>query len=241
MNQYPEQSPSQYCVAGVLTCYCGPSAEESILYYINPVSADGEHLVSSTGDWTVGQYGLAGGWGNVVHNSPYSWKYLETNSAHGTVPGGETPWWSGGTDYPMSGTINWWVSRNYSGSPYYVENPLPGTGKGGTLTLTTYEADLTSDIWNQGAGGWPLAADVWEFPGKTPYLNGHNTNLEVQHFITLYGYGSSGATTAYIDPIYGSALNGHSGFNLTSSHYTGYPSSSIVSLVNYGATFGIVW
>ena len=140
----------------------------------------------------------------------------------------------------MSMSFNYWYSGNTNGSPYYTENPAPYSGT--HLTLTEYKAELTSDIWNQGAGGWPLAADVEEIPNQT-FLFGHPHNLEVQHWVALYGYGASGYYTDYIDPIYGSALNGQYGFNVNAFN-TGYLSSDMFALVtdawNYGP-FGIVW
>src|ERR1700682_2406897 len=38
VTQYPELSPAQYCQAGAATCYCGPSAAESVLQYLKPTS-----------------------------------------------------------------------------------------------------------------------------------------------------------------------------------------------------------
>jgi hypothetical protein len=232
MNQYPEQSPSAYCVSGALTCYCGPSAAESILQYIKPTSYFGEVLINN-GDCTWGQYGLAGSLGP---GAPKSLNYLETNYL-----GGETPWFSSSTDWPMSMSFNYWYSGNVNGRPYYTENPAPYSG--GQLTLTEYEADLTFDIWNQGAGGWPLAADVEEITNST-HLFGHPTTLEIQHWVPIYGYHGSGSYTDYIDPVYGSALNGSYGFNVTAFN-TYYPSSSMFTLVSdagqHGGPFGIVW
>jgi hypothetical protein len=234
MSQYAEQSPSQYCVSGVLTCHCGPSAAESILQYVKPTSYFGEVLINN-GDFKYGQYGLAGVFGDPTYGK--STKYLETN-----YWGGETPWFSSRTDWPMSMSFNYWYSGSVNGLPYYTENPAPYSGA--HLTLAQYQADLTSDIWNQGAGGWPLAADVEEYPGKTPYLRGHNTAIEIQHWVALYGYGGSGTYTDYIDPIAGSALNGTDGFNVNALN-TGYASSSMFALVTYagahGGPYGIVW
>ncbi|MGH7761374.1 MAG: hypothetical protein ACREOY_08165 [Candidatus Dormibacteraceae bacterium] len=162
---------------------------------------------------------------------------LETN-----LQGGETPWFSTASDWPMSMSFNYWISGNVNGSPYYTEDPAPYSGH--KLTQTEYNANLTADIWNGGYPGYPLAADVEEYPGGTPYLNGHNTNLEIQHWVALYGYSSFGGFTDYIDPIYGSALNHTSGFNVNAFN-TGFPSSSMFALVTYASPhhgpFGIVW
>lgn len=238
MNQYPEQSPSQYCVSGVVTCYCGPSAAESILEYLQPTSYNfsgyGSFVLINNGDWTYGQYGLAGTFGQGSPNS--NW-FLETNLA-----GGETAWFRSSTDWPMSMSFNYWSSGSVNGSPYYTEDPAPYSGH--QLTQTEYYANLTADIWNGGVPGYPLAADVEEDPGKTPYLYGHNTSLEIQHWVAIYGYGTNGWYTDYIDPIYGSALNGTYGFNVNAFN-PGYPSDSMFALVTHagphGGPYGIVW
>jgi len=237
IHQYPEQSPSQYCVSGVLTCYCGPSAAESVLEYLQPRSYFGEVLINN-GDWTYGQYGLAGSFGP---GAPYSYNYLETN-----VSRGETNWFTSRTDWPMSMSFNYWSSGNVNGFPGYTENPAPYSGH--QLTLTEYEADLTSDIWGGGpynSNGYPLAADVEEIVGIThPHLIGHPTNFEVQHWVAIYGYGASGSYTDYIDPISGSLLNGTNGFNVPAFN-PNYSSSMMFTLVTdagpHGGPFGIAW
>ena len=235
MGQYPEQSPSQYCVSGVLTCYCGPSAAESILEYLQPTSYSfptyGSFVLVSNGNWTNGQYGLAGTFGP---GSPKSNWFLETNLA-----GGETAWFRSSSDWPMSMSFNYWSSGSVNGYPYYTEDPAPYSGH--VLTQTEYNANLTSDIQYY----FPLAADVEEISGTThPHLYGHPANLEVQHWIALYGYSSNGWYTDYIDPIYGSALNGTYGFNV-SAFNSGYYSGDMHTLVTdagpHGGPYGIVW
>lgn len=232
VTQYPEQSPSQFCQAGY-TCYCGPSAAETVLAYLNPTSYDtihgkasGETLTNSGWNPTYyyGQWGLAGGFGS---GSPYSWKYLETNAPHGSTPGGETPWFSGSGDYPMPQSFNYWMSGAYQGYPYYA--PYKPT------STTDYESELVADVYNEGATkGWPLAADVDEVINGL-HLPGHPSNLYILHWIALFGYTSYGAGTDFVDPVYGSALN----WNVSAYNY-GYSSSNIYTLVTT-FPFGIVW
>ena len=218
LTQYPEQNPSQYCQPGT-TCYCGPSAAQSVLAYLQPTSHDGEAL---------SQLCLAGTCGP---GSPYSWKYLETNVPHGGIPGGETPWYSGSNDYPMPQTFNYWYSGDYFGLPYYTAYR--------PTSVSDYEALLMSDIWNQGAPGFPLAGDIEEVSNGL-HLPGHPGNLEIQHWIAMYGYSGSGYYTHYVDPVAGSAL----GWSV-SAYNTFYPSSNIYTLVTdagpNGGPYGIVW
>jgi hypothetical protein len=239
LNQYAELAPAQYCKDGAVTCYCGPSTAESILEYLQPTSHFGEVLYSSSQGWGYGQYGLAGLFGP---GAPYSLNYLETNAPHGSIPGGETPYFSSKTDWPMSQSFNYWISGNVNGSPYYTEDPAPYSGH--QVTLTEYKSDLTADIWNLGDSGFPLAADVEEIPNHTNPLFGHPTNIEIQHWIPLYGYSNSGYYTDYIDPIYGTTLNGQIGFNVSAKN-TGYPSSWLFTLFTdagpHGGPFGFVW
>ena len=236
LNQYAEQSPSQFCVSGVLTCYCGPSAAESILEYVKPTSYNfptyGSFVLINNGDWTWGQYGLAGKFGPGSPNS--NW-FLETNLA-----GGETAWFRTSTDWPMSMSFNYWYSGSVNGLPYYTENPAPYTGQ-----VSFVLSQIQVIIYNNGAPGWPLAADVEEIPGTNhPHLVGHPAGLEVQHWVALYGYGGSGSYTDYIDPIHGSALDGTNGFNVSAMN-TYYSSSSMFTLVTdagaHGGPYGIVW
>jgi hypothetical protein len=233
MSQLPERNPSGYCQPGV-SCYCGPAAAQSILYYLQPTSHDGETLSNNAWNppYLYGQFGLAGNFGS---GAPYSWKYLETNVAHGSVPGGETPWYSGSGDYPMSQSINYWMSGGYSGFPYYV-NYRP-------TSQTDYEAKLKADIWNAGSPGYPLSGDVEEVAGSV-HLWGHPQNLEIQHWIVLYGFSYTGSDTEYIDPVAGSPLNGTYGFNVApwnSGFYSGDMYTMVTDAGPHGGPFGIVW
>jgi len=238
MQQYPEQSPSQYCVMGVPTCYCGPSAAESILQYLQPRSYFGEVLIQN-GNYAYGQLGLAGVFGYPGSPGPKSNKYLETN-----LWGGETPYFASSSDWPMSMTFNYWSSGNVNGGFMYTENPAPYSGH--HLTLTEYQSDLTYDIWGGGpvnSNGYPLAADTEQIPNNT-HLFGHPTNLEIQHWIAFYGYSTSGQFTDYIDPVFGSALNHTAGFDVLAFN-TSYPSSDMLTLVTdagpHGGPYGIAW
>jgi hypothetical protein len=227
VTQYPEFSPAQYCHAGY-TCYCGPAAAVSVLAYLNPTSHDGEVIFDVNGSWP-GQFGLAGNFGS---GAPYSWKYLETNAAHGPVPGGETPWLSVPGDYPMPQSFNYWVSGSYSGFPNYA--PYTPT------SVSDYQALLKSDIWTGGAAtGFPLAGDIEEIANSL-HLPGHPQNLEIQHWIAMYGYTGGGAGTDYVDPVAGSSLNWS-----VSAYNVGYLSSNIYTLVTdagpNGGPYGIVW
>ena len=220
LGQYPEFGPQPYCKGYI--CYCGPSTAVSILQYLQPTSHDGETLMASGSSWQ-GQFGLAGNFGS---GAPYSWKYLETN-----VQGGETPWYSGGNDWPMPETFNYWISGNYFGSPYYAAYR--------PTSVSDYEAKLKADIWNGGVPGYPLAGAVEEIPYAL-HLWGHPGYLEIQHWIALYGYASSGYYTSYIDPAAGSALNWP-----VSAYNTGWTSSNMYTLIsdsyNGHGPGGIVW
>jgi hypothetical protein len=219
VTQYPELSPAQYCHAGY-TCYCGPAAAVSVLQFLQPTSHDGE---------TLDQYVLAGlsapgGW-STSSSSPYSTKYLETN-----YWGGETPWLAVAGDYPMNGTFNYWISGSYSGYPYYAHYA--------PTSVSDYQSLLKSDIWNAGAPGFPLAGDVEEIGGGL-HLPGHRTDLEIQHWIAMYGY-TTGSGTDYVDPAAGSSL----GWPID-AYTVGYSSSNIYTLVTdagpNGGPYGIVW
>ena len=234
MSELPEWNPSGYCQSGT-TCYCGPAAAESVLFYLQPTSHDGETLDQPPPSWQYypyqwGQFGLAGNFGSAA---PYSWKYLETNVAHGSVPGGETPWYSGSGDYPMSQSIDYWISGSYSGFPYYV-NYRP-------TSMADYQAKLKSDIWNGGAPGYPLVGDVEEVRNGV-HLWGHPQGLEIQHWIVLDGYGPG--TTSYIDSVANSALNGTNGFSVNPFN-SGFSSTDMFTLVTdsgpNGGPYGIVW
>lgn len=221
LGQVPEYGPQPYCNGAI--CYCGPSTAVSILQYLHPTSVDGETLFANGSSYS-GQFGLAGNfYTHSTGSPPYSWKYLETN-----VQGGETPWWSGGTDYPMPETINYWISGNYFGSPYYAAyHPS---------SVSDYEAKLKADIWNGGVPGYPLAGAVDELAYQL-HLWGHPSNLPIRHWIALYGYASSGYYTSYIDPVAGSALGWP-----VNAYNTGWASSNMYTLVtNGGTTSGIVW
>jgi hypothetical protein len=222
VSQFPELNPGAYCQPG-FTCYCGPAAAESVLQYLQPTSHDSETLIQS-GSYSPGQYGLAGIWGS---GSPYSTKYLETN-----VQGGETPWYSGSNDWPMNQSFNYWMSGDYFGYPYYAHYA--------PTSVSDYETELTADIWNGGlyTTGFPLAADIEEVQYGL-HLPGHPTNVEIEHWIGLYGYTSSGAGTSYVDPAAGSALNWN-----VAAYNPGYDSSNIYTLVTDVGTlgpYGIVW
>jgi hypothetical protein len=225
VTQYPEQSPS-YCLNGG-TCYCGPSTAETVLHYLQPTSYFGEVLISSSTNpnYYYGQLGLAGTFGS---GNPYSRKYLETN-----YWGGETPWYVSSSDWPMNMSFNYWMSGSVSGYPYYTHYR--------PTSAADYETELTSDIWNGGlyTSGFPLAADIEEVQNGL-HLPNHPASLEIQHWIALYGYSSSGTYTSYVDPVAGSALNwGVSAYN------TGYSSDNIYHLViaagPHGGPYGIVW
>lgn len=224
--QFPETNPSGYCQPGY-SCYCGPASAVSVLRYLQPVSHDGETLTDANGNSSGGQFGLAGNYGS---GAPWSYKYLETN-----VRGGETPWYSGGNDWPMSQSFNYWISGSYSGFPYYT-NYRP-------TSASNYESDLVADIWSGGSPGYPLAGDVEEIAGGL-HLPGHPQNIEIQHWIAMFGYGSNGVTTDYVDPVAGSPLNGNYGFNVAPYNY-GYASGNIYTLVTdagpHGGPYGIVW
>jgi hypothetical protein len=224
--QYAEGSSSQFCSAGT-TCYCGPSTGVSILAYLQGTSHDGETLFAGGSSWQ-GQVGLAGNFGSGVPppapQPPYSRKYLETNYF-----GGETPWLAVAGEYPMSRSFNWWVSGSYSGFPNYA-NYRP-------TSVTDYQNLLKGDI----STGYPLAGDVEEI-AYSVHLWGHPTNLEIQHWIPLYGYGSSPATTSYVDPVAGSTLSWAPAVN---PYNSGFASSDMYTLVTdagpHGGPYGIVW
>jgi hypothetical protein len=144
----------------------------------------------------------------------------------------------------MSGTFNYWVSGDVNGGFMYTLNPAPYSGH--QLTLTEYESDLTFDIWGGGpvnSNGFPLAADTEQVPNGT-HLFGHPINLEIQHWIALYGYSTSGQFTDYIDPVFGSSLNYTAGFAV-SAFNTSYPSSDMLTLLTdagrHGGPYGIAW
>lgn len=230
VTQYPETNPSGYCQPG-FSCYCGPAAAVSVLQFLQAKSHDGETLVTSSGDSSQGQFGLAGNfYSQQAPNPPYSYKYLETN-----VRGGETPWYVSSSDVPMSMTFNYWISGNYTGSPYYA-NYRP-------TSVSDYETLLKSDIWNGGAPGYPLAGDVEEKVNSV-HLWGHPANLEIEHWIAMYGYAGSGYYTNYVDPVAGSPLNGNYGFNV-SAYNSYFLSSDLYTLVTdagpNGGPYGIVW
>jgi hypothetical protein len=194
--------------------------------FLQPTSHDGETLFAGGSSWQ-GQVGLAGNFGSGVPppapQPPYSRKYLETNYF-----GGETPWLAVPGEYPMSRSINWWVSGSYSGFPNYA-NQRP-------TSVTDYQNLLKMDI----STGYPLAGDVEEIANVGVHLWGHPLNQDIQHWIPLYGYAASGASTSYIDPAAGSTLNWPvNAFN------TGWASSDMYTLVtdadSMGGPYGIVW
>jgi|GEM_PF-1697820 len=225
VTQYPETNPSGYCQPGV-SCYCGPAAAVSVLQFLQPTSHDGETLVAN-GNSSSGQFGLAGNFGGGY---PWSRKYLETN-----YWGGETPWYVSSNDLPMSMSFNYWISGQYTGFPYYA-NYRP-------TSVSDYETLLKSDIWNGAAPGFPLAGDVEEKVNSV-HLWGHPANLEIEHWIAMYGYAGSGYYTNYVDPVAGSPLNGNYGFNV-SAYNSSFLSSDIFTLVTdagpNGGPYGIVW
>jgi hypothetical protein len=174
-SQFPE-SP---------TWYCGPAATQSILTYLTIYKLHNSTTNSHDGE-ALTQPCLAGTCGS---GAPYSWKYLETNH-WGSLKG--TPWWSGGTDWPVPESLNYWLWGNYNVF-YAAYKPT---------SLSDYEAKFTYDI----DSFYPVAADVEEIAGGTHLLN-HPQNKEIEHWIALDSYGSYGGLTSYVDPVAGSALN----------------------------------
>jgi hypothetical protein len=87
-----------------------------------------------------------------------------------------------------------------------------------------------------------MAGDVEEIAYTGVHLWGHPTYLEIQHWIALYGYDSSGASTSYVDPVAGSTLSWASAVN---PYNTGFASSQMYTLVtdadSMGGPYGIVW
>ena len=211
VDQYPEQNPSTYCGAGV-SCYCGPSAVQSILHFLNYLD------VSNDKQDHLSQSCLAGTCGS---GKPYSTKYLETNKW------GNTPWYVTASDRPVPMSINYWMTSSYSG--YYLSYK--------PTSLLDYEGALEYDI----NGNYPFAGDVEEIAGSTHvHLPGHPSQLEIQHWIAIFGYDTSGAGTDYADPVAGSAL----GWNAQAYNY-GYSSTNIYTLVTDASTkhgpFGIAY
>ncbi|MGW1766729.1 C39 family peptidase [Streptomyces sp. NPDC002073] len=102
------------------------------------------------------------------------------NSAHmDTTRQGMTDW---GTKKFVTG-INRWRGENW-----YVQVPRPTP----TLAVKTM-------LHSIGENGMPIAADTVEFAQGRHY-NGHPTNRTIGHWITAYGYSSSGATSKWADP-----------------------------------------
>ena len=134
----------------------------------------------------------------------------------------------------MPETFNYWISGNYWGSPGYEANRPTSVGD--------YESKLKADIWAGGPAnspGYPLAGAVEEVPGQI-HLWGHPTSLDIQHWIVLYGYQSSGYYTSYADPAAGSPLNwpvsAYNPYWLSSDMYTLISDSH-----NGHGPGGIVW
>lgn len=123
-------------------------------------------------------------------------------------------------------TYNYWRTGSWSG--YYL-GVKPAS-------LSDYEFDLTYDIY----GNYPLSANVEEVVNGV-HLNGH-PNVEIQHWITLYGYNGSGSGTSYEDPANSSAV--YFGASVPPYNY-GFSSSSMYTLVTdagpHGGPYGIVW
>lgn len=114
-------------------------------------------------------------------------------SALGTTSDG-TAWYlgSGATyPYPTRHVLNEKVGYTF----YYAVN-LDYTPT--SAEKSTFQTDLVSDI----ADGWPLVGNAYEVDGG-PHLVDHPTTHNLQHFVEIRGYTTSGATTQYEDSIHG--------------------------------------
>jgi hypothetical protein len=134
----------------------------------------------------------------------------------------------GGTNWNpqvMAPTLN-----TLTNSSWYVA--VNGSGVQGGFTNTTYEADLTTDIYL----GWPIAGNTVEIANQGPHLIGHPSNLGLNHWIAIYGYTSNGAYTKYADSIAGDAWIWSWAANVPA--YSTYDSPDMTTLLNGR---GFVW
>ena len=90
------------------------------------------------------------------------------------------------TGYPVRDVLNFKV-----GTTGYDPVEVPYTPSSGDVS--TYEADLVTDVYNF---KYPVVGDAWEVPGG-PRLVGHPATLEIFHWFEIRGFQSSGATTNY--------------------------------------------
>jgi hypothetical protein len=216
MTQYPEE----------LWYYCGPAAGKSALWALTTETLKHANTKSYNGE-ALSEACLAGSCGS---GSPKSLKYLETNY----IPNNGTPWigYYGNGDYPMPGTFNYWLWGSYTGwyAPYHP------------TSVTNYENEFTFDIDT----GYPVGADVEELVSTTqhphPHLYNHPLNLEIEHWITIFAYGASGANTDYVDPASSSAIKWSP---LPNPYDWYYPSSDMYTLVTdagpNGGPYGLAW
>lgn len=116
-------------------------------------------------------------------------KYLETDYW------GNTPW-SVGTSRPYPESLNYWRTGSYSG--YYA-------AVGTTVNAATFKDNMTYDIDRN----WLVGGNAWEVAGsQNPHLVGHPTNVDIYHWIAIYGYANWGDTTYYADPASGASSLG---------------------------------
>jgi hypothetical protein len=144
---------------------------------------------------------------------------------HTTTDG--TAWSGGGTSpsgYPVPDVLNARQNRNY-----YVPQPVSSAT---SSAISTYEADLESDIYGWGA---PLIGDAWETKYSDYHLVGHPTDRTIFHWFEIRGFQNYGAATMYEDSVHNaSSISWSAGVPA----YSTLQNAQIVSIV---AGRGYVW
>jgi uncharacterized membrane protein len=139
-------------------------------------------------------------------------------------PNNRKTWGTSWNPYVMGPTLN-----TLTNSSWY--SAVNGTGVRGGFTSATWQADLGFDIDN----GWAIAGNIVEYAGGA-HLVGHPGDKTIYHWIGIYGYSSSGASTRYADSVHGDT--GFWPWAANVPAYSTISSSTMTTLLNRR---GFVW
>ena len=107
-------------------------------------------------------------------------------TALGTTSSEGTPWRKNAA-YPMATVLN-----KYLYTDWYIPYPAVSNDSTRLTNCVVYSID----------SGYGIAANVYEPVGGTYRLEGHPSDRNIEHWVAIDGYSSSGSTIHYAEPVY---------------------------------------